>query len=55
MQDVSSTADDEWRALSTVEGLTLLGGFGSFRLREVGDFRTTVRGPLSGRREFTRA
>ena len=35
MQDVSSTTDDEWRALSTVEGLTLLGGFGSFRLREV--------------------
>jgi quercetin dioxygenase-like cupin family protein len=36
MQDVSSTTDDRWRALSTVEGLALLGGFGSVRLREVG-------------------
>ena len=35
MQDVSSTADAEWQALSTVEGLMLLGGFRSFKLREV--------------------
>ena len=34
MQDVSSTADAEWQSLSAVEGLALLGGFGSFRLRE---------------------
>jgi quercetin dioxygenase-like cupin family protein len=34
MENVTSTADAEWRVLSTVEGLSLLGGLGSFRLRE---------------------
>ena len=28
------SADPEWRVLSAVEGLSLLGGFGSFRLLE---------------------
>lgn len=34
MLNIGSSADAEWRGLSTVEGLSLLGGFGSFRLRE---------------------
>lgn len=34
MDNVTSANDAEWRVLSKVEGLALVGGFGSFRLRE---------------------
>ena len=52
MLNIGSSADGEWRVLSTVEGLALLGGFGSFRLRERATSGRVLRGPLSGRREF---
>jgi hypothetical protein len=47
MQDISSTADAEWQALSTVEGASRW--IQELQAPGSGGFGTTVRGPLSGR------